>query len=351
MARAGDRACTPQAGGWRVIFIAQAPASGEIPGDGAVYFYKIAALREPACAAAAPTTTRTRDANFRMSYVTVAWSLVASCALLLGLMYGLVWLADRKARASLAFAAFSLGMVGVVIVELGMMRASAVVEWETWVRWLQVPGSLVLVGLALFVRLQFRAGRLWLLWTFIAMRCVILLVTFTTAGSFNFERVDSIARISFLGDEVTTVGSAVASRWQWLGSASFLLLMAYLVDAAITLWRGGTGEARRMAINIGSASFLFILSTFVYVQLAVWSNMHLPALISLPFLFLLAAMAYEMSRETIRASRLARELRESDGRLQYAATAAGLGLWSWDSLGNRVWATRRAQLLLGLEGE
>ena len=74
-----------------------------------------------------------------MSYVTIIWSVIASGALLLALMYGCVWVMDRKARASLAFAFESLSIVGMVIVELGMMNSSSPEEWGEWVRWNQVP--------------------------------------------------------------------------------------------------------------------------------------------------------------------------------------------------------------------
>ena len=74
-----------------------------------------------------------------MSYVTVVWSLIASCALLLGLMYGVVWLLDRQARAALAFSFESFAIVGSVIVELGMMYAMTPEQWGEWVRWNQVP--------------------------------------------------------------------------------------------------------------------------------------------------------------------------------------------------------------------
>ncbi len=260
-----------------------------------------------------------------MSYVTVAWSVVASFALLLGLMYGFVWLMDRRARGSLAFAVFAFGLVGVVIVELGMMYASTAAEWGEWVRWIHAPGFLVLVGLTVFVRLHFKAGRPWLMWIFIASRCLILVMALSATTNFNFESIDSISRISFLGEEVSVVGTAVASRWQWLGSLSWVLLLAYLVDACSTLWHRGSPAGRRAAINLGSAVLVSATIAFLYIQLTIWENVKLPALISPPFLILLSAMAFEMSRDQSRARKEIDELRR---QLAHAGRVSVLGTLS-----------------------
>jgi two-component system, LuxR family, sensor kinase FixL len=257
-----------------------------------------------------------------MSYVTVIWSVVASCALLLSLMYGFVWLMDRRERASLAFSLFALSVVGVVVVELGMMRAETAHEWGEWVRWVHPPGALLIVSLVVFVRLFFGAGRAWLMWTIIGMRGFVLVANFAAETNFNFAHIDSIAHISFLGEQVTVVGASTVGRWQWLASLSMLLWLAYMADAAVTLWRSGSRESRRRAISIGSATLASAACVFLYVQLTVWEGVQLPALISPPFLILLGAMAIEMSprwREPAqpgarrRSAARARDVREGRG--------------------------------------
>src|SRR4029453_9523802 len=62
----------------------------------------------------------------------------------------------------------------------------------------------------------------------------------------------------------------------------------------------------------------------------------------------LTAMAFELSRDVLHASRLARDLRESQRRLDLAASAAGAGLWAWEGATGRVWATERARTTMGL---
>src|SRR5262245_8336850 len=87
-----------------------------------------------------------------MSYVTVTWSVIIACPLLLAVMYGCVWIMDRQARAALAFAFEALGVALTAVVELGMMHASSPEEWGEWVRWIQVPIFIRTVALVTFIR-------------------------------------------------------------------------------------------------------------------------------------------------------------------------------------------------------
>src|SRR5262245_28119629 len=135
-----------------------------------------------------------------MSYVTVIWSVVASCALLLAFMYGYVWLMDRKARASLAFAILALSVVGMVVMELAIMRAQTPRQMIGLYRCIHVPVFPLIVSIVAFIRLYFGAGRAWLMWTIIGIRCLVLILAFTVDGSFNYDSIESIARVQLFGE-------------------------------------------------------------------------------------------------------------------------------------------------------
>jgi two-component system sensor kinase FixL len=49
----------------------------------------------------------------------------------------------------------------------------------------------------------------------------------------------------------------------------------------------------------------------------------------------------------LRATQLARDLRESERRMELAAGAARLGLWTWDIVRDEIWATDKARELYG----
>jgi two-component system sensor kinase FixL len=283
-----------------------------------------------------------------MSYVTVIWSVVAAGALLLALMYGCVWIMDRQARASLAFAFESLAIVGAVIVELGMMRSTSAAEWSEWVRWNQVPVLVRTVALVAFIRFFFGTGRPWLMALVIGSRLIVAVGSFLMEPNFNFSRIDSIVQVPFLGEPVTVVGQATASPYQWFATLSATLALVFVLDASVSLWKKGTYDARRKVIVIGGASVVSWAVGVTYTQLMIYGGMHWPVLLTPPYLIVLAAMTLELSRDTLRASRLARELRASEGRLDLAASAAGLALWSWEAQSQRVWIAGRAHAVFGL---
>ena len=282
-----------------------------------------------------------------MNYVTILWSVAAAAALLLAIMHWLVWLLDRQARPNLAFAIVAFSVVAIAAIERGMMTSQSAVEWGQWVRLCHIPIFLNVVGTVVFVRLYLGVGRSWLMWLVIVLRCAILIANFTVEPNFNFLHIESIERRQLLGEWVSVVGSAVTRPWQWLASAAGALLVIYVLDAATTLWRSATPDARRRAIIVGGGICMFVTFAVLQRQIVIWGLARWPMLVTPPFLIMLGAMAYEMSRDMLRASRLARDLRESEKRLELAASAGGLGLWTWDRISGRIWATDRARALFG----
>jgi len=284
-----------------------------------------------------------------MSTVTIVWSTIAASSMLLAFMYGVVWAMDRKAWASLAFSLDALALVGAAVLELHMMSADTPEAWGMWVRWIQIPIFLRAACVVVFIRLFFGTGRAWLMWTIIGMRLFILVTGFIVDPNFNFSHIESIERVPFLGDHVTVVGVAAARNIQWIATLELVLMLVYVVDASIQLWRRGDSESRRKALIIGGAAFATNLLESMYSQLMILMGLQLPALLSPPYLLMLAAMTVEMSRDTLRASRLARDLKASQQRLDEVASSAGIGLWTWDVRSDRLWMTQRARAMFGLE--
>jgi len=282
-----------------------------------------------------------------MSYVTVLWSITGAAALLLALIHVCVWALDRHAWTNLAFAIVALAVAGIVPTELGMMYSATPGEWGEWVRWCHVPIFFAVTGIVVFIRLYLGTGRLWLAAVIIGLRVAILAGNFLLHPNFNFSSIESVGSTRLLGETITVVGKATTGEWQWLATLTGALFIAYVVDASITLWRRGGSDDRRRAAIIGGSLCFFVLLSTVHTQIMIWGIAKLPVMIAIPFLLTLSGMAFELSRDILRAPRLARELGESRQRLDLAARAAGLGLWSWDIARNRIWATERARQLLG----
>ena len=86
----------------------------------------------------------------------------------------------------------------------------------------------------------------------------------------------------------------------------------------------------------GSVEFFLLLGT-VQAALVHWARLHMPVLIGPFYLGLVVVMAYELSRDVLRASLLVQELqvseaglRESEARMSLAVDAGDFGIWTWD---------------------
>jgi len=282
-----------------------------------------------------------------MSYVTILWSVAGACALLLGSVHALVWMMDRRARANLYFSIVALSVVGIATSELGMMHSRTPAEWGEWVRWCHVPLFFLFCGLLLFVRAYFGTGRSGLIWVIIVSRAAILIWNFAAQPNFNFASIASIDYASLLGERVATVGESTPNHWQLLATATGLLCLCFIVDASVTAWRTRP-EARRKVIVVGTSACLSVAIAYVYTQLVIWGFLSWPMVIAPAFVIMLAGMAFELSRDFLHAARLASDLSESERRLELAANAAGLGLWTWDAQCERIWATDNARAIFRL---
>ena len=91
----------------------------------------------------------------------------------------------------------------------------------------------------------------------------------------------------------------------------------------------------------------FILFASAQAGLVAAGVLRMPIIVSFPFLAVLLAMGYELSRDVLRASQLGRELRESEERMTLASEAAGFGVWMWSIPRNQVWGSERWLHLFG----
>src|SRR5689334_14213990 len=143
-----------------------------------------------------------------MGYVTVLWSIGAGVAMTLAAGCLFLWLMDRPNRASLMLCILGVAIAASAYVELRMFHSEAVAEYGEWLRWHHLPGFFTLLGEILFVYFYLRKTRPWLAATLIVMRLIVLIVNFLVEPNFNFSHIVSLRRLSFLGEQVSTIGSA-----------------------------------------------------------------------------------------------------------------------------------------------
>jgi two-component system, LuxR family, sensor kinase FixL len=283
-----------------------------------------------------------------MSWITVVWSMNAAACLTLAGFYCLVWCKQRENWVYLLFSSSAVAAAAIAAFELGMMHAETVGRYEALVRWIHLPTWVLIVSFVIFVRLYFHAGRQWLAWSICGLRTLVLILNFIFTPGINFRQITSLRQFSW-GGEIISVPIGVANPWGLLSSVSLLLLLIFFVDATITVWRRGD---RQRALVVGGSMILGAILAW-HVPLVIWGIIDIPFFLCFAYLGIVAAMAYELSNDMVRAAYLAHELELSDKRLNLAADSADLGLWEWDLSKDEIWVTpkRRAQLGFPVSGK
>jgi two-component system, LuxR family, sensor kinase FixL len=287
-----------------------------------------------------------------MSWVTFIWAAVFGACATMALPHLLIGLKHR-AWESLLFAIAALAVAGIARGELAIMHARTTEEIGRAQQWTHLPVFFLVVAIAGFVRLYFGTGRLWLGATACGARLVSLVINFASPPNLNFREITEVRQFNFLGETIA-MPEGVTSAWTGLGELSSLLLLAFVIDASITLWRRGTSENRRRAIVVGGSITLFILLAAGLAALVHARVIQMPYLISFPFLGVIMAMGFELSYDILRAAETAQQLRisetalhESEARMSLAAEAANLVPWTWDISRDEVWMTERGRELFG----
>ena len=187
-----------------------------------------------------------------MNWVTIIWSMIASACLTLAGMHLIIWLKQPKAWGSLLFSVSAVGTASMAAVELWIMDSQTTEQIITAMRWMHVAVAVTVVALVGFVRVYLRAGRPWLAWTAIGTRVLVLAINFIATPNANYREIMPPQKFPFLG-ELVTIPHGVPGPWLWFVELSLVLLLIFVVDATIGLWRRGD---RQPALFLGGSIIL-----------------------------------------------------------------------------------------------
>jgi hypothetical protein len=269
----------------------------------------------------------------------------AAMSLTLGAIHVVVWLQDRRAWANFAFSITALAVASIAGCELGLMHTDSVERFGALMRWAHVPLFVVVAGIVGFVSLHFGTARWWLGCAAVGVRLVSLVLNFIFEPNLNYREISALKQIEFLADRVWVVAQSVPSHRMRIVELSSLLLLIFVVDASLTLWRNGGRAARRRAAVVGGSITLFIIVAAAIGSLIHTGLLHFPYLVSFPFLAIVVAMGYELSRDVIRAARMADELQENAESMSLAAWSGATGsVITWPVSRRRCKATEASAL-------
>jgi two-component system sensor kinase FixL len=278
------------------------------------------------------------------------WSMDAAFCFTLAGIYLLVWFKQRERWEHLFFSCNALAVGLIAGFELASMHAETPAQYGALLQWLHLPLWVAVLSLVWFVRIYLRAGRPWLAWTISGLRTLVLVLNFLFTPNINYREITSLRHVSW-GGETIVVPVGVPNPWTLVSQLTSLLLLIFLADAAITVWRRGN---RQRALVVGGSVILAFTLWFGHTTLVIWGVVQGPSFASLSNLIIMAAMGYELSCDLLRAAQLAQQfqaseaaLRESEARISLAANAAHLGLWHWNVRDNELWVTEQWRKLFG----
>ena len=212
------------------------------------------------------------------------------------------------------------------------MHAQTPAEYGESLRWMHVSAATLLIATVWFTRFHLKAGRVWLAWLITGLRLLILVPNFFLYPNATFAEIYALKEVLFLGDPLSApVGEM--NPWRYATHLATILLLIYFLDAALAAGKLGR---RRSGLVLGTSFLLAATLGILFSSLMVRGILPGP-LITLSYLVVVLAMAFELSADLLRSSRLARDLKLSEERMRLAARAADLGYWEWDVGRDKLW--------------
>jgi PAS domain S-box-containing protein len=282
-----------------------------------------------------------------MNWIEIAWVGMAAASLTIGTIHLFVWIEHRTHYAHLLFFALAASTTAFAAFELAMMQAPSAAAYAATLRWSHVPATLLALSTIWFVRFHFNAGRLWLAWAACGFRLLAFALNFTTGVNVNFQEVSALDHLILWGDVVVVVPIGTPGVGVVVPPISNLLLIAFVVDASVALWRRGGAVERRRAAIVGGGVAACVAAIASFAVLINLGLVRAPTLV-VPGVFLIVlAMGYELGLDLIVAARLAERVRASEARFRAVVEAVPSAILLVDAGGRIALANARAEGVFG----
>ncbi|HWS27367.1 MAG TPA: ATP-binding protein [Xanthomonadales bacterium] len=280
-----------------------------------------------------------------MNWLEIVWIGMSAASLTIGTIHLFVWFEHKSQYAHLLFFTLAASTTAFAVFELALMQAPSAAAYAATLRWTHVPGALLALSIIWFVRLHFNAGRLWLAWAACGLRLLALALNFATGVNVNFVEVSALDHLTLWGDVVVVVPIGIPNVWVIVPQISFLLLIAFVVDASMELWRRGDVAERRRAAFVGGGVAVSIAAIALFTALVNLGYVRAPTII-VPGVFLIVlAVGYELGWDLIAAARLAERVRASEVRFRAVVESVPSAIVLVDAGGGIVLANAQAERL------
>jgi two-component system, LuxR family, sensor kinase FixL len=282
-----------------------------------------------------------------MNWVEMAWIGMSAVSMALGAIHLFVWFKQKSGKAHLLFFALASSATAFGVFELVMMQTQSPGGYATTLRWAHVPLAMFVLSIIWFVHFYFDAGRPWLAFAAAGFRLAGLALNFVTGVNINFREVSAMDPVTFWGGAVVSGPVGVANPWAIVPQLGNLLLVVFVVDAAVTLWRRGGPDARRRAAVVGGSLVVCVAAVAGFAALITLGMVHAPTIVMPGVFIIVIAMGYELGWDMIAAAQLATQLRASEQRFRAVVEAVPSAILVVDDKGMITLANAQAEAVFG----
>ena len=281
-----------------------------------------------------------------MSWITIIWSINVGACLTLAAMYLAVWCRGRESLVRLLFSCIAASAALIAAYELQLIRAATLEEYGAILHWRPLSTWVLVLSLVGFTRLYLRAGRLWMALSACGLQTLTVILNFLFTPNLYGE-ITALRQLSW-GGETVSIPLGTPSLWSLLNQATFMLLLAFFVDATITVWRRGD---RERALIVGGTTTFFGAIVAAQFALVVLGIMQVPFFGSFAYLGIVVALGYQLCNDSVRAAHLASELQISEERFRRVVEAAPNAMIMVNQEGQITLANQQAEKTFGYPRE
>jgi two-component system sensor kinase FixL len=254
----------------------------------------------------------------------------AAASFLLALLHLLLWFKDRKAYIYLLSMVMAVSAGMGAQTELALMHADSIAAYSTLIQWENLFVYTLLLPMVWYVRGRLPMARRWLAILISILWTVAILVNWLSPYSLVYAEITSLKQMPTFWGERFTLAEGSANPWVHLSNLASVLIVVYVLDAAIRSWRAGD---RHRAALVGGSVATFIVLGGVHAPLVDAGVVETPYMISFAFLAIVLALSYELVSDAVLASRYAKQIRASEARWRTLLTDVQLAVIGVDPQG------------------
>ena len=282
-----------------------------------------------------------------MSWITIVWSINVGACLTLATMYLAVWCRERESFVYLLFSCIAASAALIAAYELQLIRADTPEEYGAILRWRPLSTWVLVLSLVAFTRLYLHAGRSWMALSACGLQTLTVIVNFAFTPNLYYEEITAVQQLPW-GGETASIPLGTPSPWSLLNQATLLLLLAFFVDATITVWRRGD---RERALIVGGTTAFFGAIVAAQFALVILGIIQVPVFASFAYLGIVVALGYQLCNDAIRAADLASELQVGEERFRRVVEAAPSAMIMVNHEGQITLANLQAEKTFGYSRE